>query len=225
MYKRNQVEGAIARATGRTRGPDYGPEQELITRFKRLTETDRGIRVDKRASSPLFHRYAFFDEAPPGKGAEIGYTPYAAFALYLGFRLMDAGFPQSAAIAFLRRIRPDLESEHARILRLKPDSLIDHSPQKDLEREISNGLLVRKIENMAFLVVPAGDPTGVLYRKGQDGELSAANVCRGPRRLGEVMQHLALPGGVPIISVELVNSAHQLHYWLERIAPVSRGRK
>lgn len=225
LGSRNQVEGAIARATGRTHGADYRPEQELITRFKRLAETDRATRVDGRASSPLFHRYAFFDEAPPGKGAEIWYSSYAAFALYLGFRLMDAGFPQSAAVAFLRRIRPDLEKENARILRLKPKALIDHSPAKDLDSETARGMLVRKIVNMAFLVVPAGDPAGVFFDKSQDGGRPSANICRGPKRLAEVMQDLAAPGGVPLITMELVNPAHQLQHWLDRIPPVSRGRK
>jgi hypothetical protein len=224
MYKRNQVEGAIARATGKTRGPDYSPAQELITRLKRLTEIDRSVRVDRRAAEPAFRRFAFFDEAPPGRGAEVSYSAYAAFALFLAVRLMDAGFPQSAAVALLRRVRPDLEAEHGRILRRKPESLLDHPAPKGLELELRNGRLVRRIGNMVFLLAAVGDPWPV-HRRDEAGEPSSANICRGPKRLAEVMESLALPGGFPVVSIELVNASHQLAYWLERIEPIRRGRK
>ena len=39
--------------------------------------------------------------------------------------MMDHGWPQSVAVSIMRRVRRDLEREHARILRQDPDKLFD----------------------------------------------------------------------------------------------------
>jgi hypothetical protein len=42
------------------------------------------------------------------------------FALLNSLRIMGHGWPQGFAVAIMRRVRPDLEREHARILRQGP---------------------------------------------------------------------------------------------------------
>jgi hypothetical protein len=42
-----------------------------------------------------------------------------------GLRIMGHGWPQGFAVAIMRRVRPDLEREHARILRQDPHKLFD----------------------------------------------------------------------------------------------------
>jgi hypothetical protein len=225
MYKRNQVEGAIARIAGSTSGPGSDlPSPELSIRLKRLTETDRNIGADRHASHVVFQTFAFFDQAAPGRGGEVSYSAYCAFALYLAFRLMEAGLPQRDAVAFLRRIRGSLEGEHARILRQSPEVLLAKNAPYSLETAIRNGRLVSSLERMVFVVVLAGDPWP-LHAKGSQGETSSANICRGPEKLNKVMESFSRTSGPPLVSMELVNPVFQLSYWLEKIPPVRRGRK
>ena len=47
-------------------------------------------------------------------GADILFTEYEAFALLNGLRIMAHGWPQGFAVSIMRRVRVDLEREHAR---------------------------------------------------------------------------------------------------------------
>jgi hypothetical protein len=119
-YKRNQIEEAIAHIVA----PNCEePPSELRTRIKRLLELDRSISRKVRSKDP--EDFAFFSEEAPGTGADILFSEYEAFALLNGLRIMNHGWPQSFAVSIMRRVRVDLESEHARILRQKPDKLFD----------------------------------------------------------------------------------------------------
>ena len=221
MYRRNQVETAIERVTC---GVHTAPQlaSGLRVRIKRLIETDRAMGADRRSRDPRERHYAFFDEPPPGRGTEVTYSDLGAFALFLALRLMDAGLPQSETVLFVRRIRPELEEEHSRILARKWESLIDHKASKTLENEVANGQLVEGFDRMEFLVALAGQVT---VQVGYDGEVSSANIVRGKEQLTKLLAHLAAWGGAPIICIELVNPAHQLAYWLSRTEPTKRGRK
>lgn len=225
MYKRNQVEGAIAHVTGQTSGPASDlPAPELSIRLKRLGETDRAMTVDKQPTRGVFQTYAFFDEAPPGRGAEVAYSAYSAFALYVGVRLMDAGFPQREAVAFLRHIRGDLEGEHRRILRASPNMIAGIRTASAVEKTIRNGTLAKTIDQMVFVIVSPGDPWQVSSRS-QEDDLVGVNICRGPEKLSRTLEHYSRVSGPPLICMELVNPSHQLKYWLDRIEPIKRGRK
>lgn len=222
MYRRNQVEKALERATYGVRTSAHKAAAFRI-RIKRLIETDRAMGADRRSHDLRHRQYAFFDEPPPGRGSEVVYSAFAVFALFLALRLMDAGLPQSEAVLFVRRIRPDLEKEHGRILAIKWEKLIDHRIANTIEDEVAKGQLVTRFPNMAFLVALPGQVTVAIDSA---GKISVANIVRGKDRLTEVLSHLARwDGGGPIICIELVNPAHQLAYWLSKIEPIKRGRK
>ena len=88
MFKRNQVEEAISRLFGET---SPKPSSELRTRVKRLLDLDRGLGREARSKNPDRTHYAFYSEGSPGKGVEIWFSEYEAFAISLGLRLMRHG--------------------------------------------------------------------------------------------------------------------------------------
>jgi hypothetical protein len=121
-FKRNQIETAIAHMY------DPGcqePPPELRTRIKRLLELDRSRGRKLRATDAEEANFAFFNEEAPGTGADISFSQYEACAGLNALRIMDHGWPQGFAVSIMRRIRPDLEKEHARILRQPPEKLFD----------------------------------------------------------------------------------------------------
>ena len=219
-FKRNQMEGAIAECMGKTAPPGGAPNQPMAIRLKRLIETDRQLPVRAKEDTENQVPYAFFDGPPPGKGAEVTYSGYAVFALYLAARLMDAGIPQSDAVRYLRRLRGVLEAEHRRIVAIGPDRLLDHEAPYGLERELKVGLLVRHLPHMTFVVVPADVPTAFMELHGPARQRI---IARTPEQLQKRIEELALMAA-PIIVVELINPTHRLAYWLRQIEPVKRGR-
>ena len=101
-YKRNQVEEAISHLLE----PDsLKPTQGLRTRVKRLLEADRALEASAGADGGAF---AFFSAAPPGRGVEIWFSTYEAFALLTGLRLMAHGWPQGQAVSVMRNVRSAL---------------------------------------------------------------------------------------------------------------------
>src|SRR5260370_27167778 len=121
-YKRNQIEEAIARIFI----PNCEkPPSELRTRIKRLLELDRSIGRKLRSKNAEEANFGFFSEEAPGTGADILFSEYDAFALLNGLRIMGHRWPQGFAVSIMRRVRPDLEMEHAQILRQPPEKLFD----------------------------------------------------------------------------------------------------
>jgi hypothetical protein len=120
-YKRNQIEEAIARVFA----PNREKPPELRTRIKRLLELDRSIGRKLRSKNAEEANFGFFSEKAPGTGAVVSFSEYEAFALLNGLRIMEHGWPQSFAVSIMRRVRLDLEREHARILRQCPDKLFN----------------------------------------------------------------------------------------------------
>jgi hypothetical protein len=70
---------------------------------------------NRRSRNPDYAGFAFYDGDPPGKGAENWYSEYDAFALLTGLRLMQHGWLQAAAVVWMRRLKPQLKGQHARI--------------------------------------------------------------------------------------------------------------
>lgn len=122
QYKRNQVEEAISRLHAEI---ELKPSSDLRTRLKRLLNLDRSLGRGLRDPDPARANYAFYSANAPGKGMEVLFSEYEAFALSLGIRLLEGQWPQSFVVDTMRRSRPDLEREHRRILRLDEKVLFD----------------------------------------------------------------------------------------------------
>ena len=208
MFKRNQVEEAIARVfqTGSAK-----PSSETRTRLKRLLEIDRGLGRNKRSADPERANFAFFSTDAPGRGVEIWFSEYEAFALLVGLGLMQHGWPQGFAVGALRRVRPELERHHARILRQDPAELFDK--QRIRERARPGDIAVYNTDPV-FLVITSRD------REDRPGSSTAA-ICRGHE---DMIRFVREQGAKAWTMFELVNSVHALSFELAKTRPRSRGR-
>ena len=121
-YKRNQIEEAISAVLDPQSGQ---PTAELRTQLKRLLDTDRAGGRQSRSRNPARASYAFYSAEPPGTGVEIWFSVYEAFALLIGLLLLRHRWPQGFAVSVMRRVRPELQSQHARILKQDANLLFD----------------------------------------------------------------------------------------------------
>jgi hypothetical protein len=171
-YKRNQIEEAIARIFI----PNCEkPPSELRTRIKRLLELDRSMGRKLRSKDSEEANFGFFSEEAPGTGAVNSFSEYEAFALLNGLRIMGHRWPQGFAVSIMRRVRPDLEMEHARILRKPPEKLFD---QQAIRAGALEGAIAVDNTDPVFLTLASKEeraPDEV-----QTAPLSA--VCRGFER-------------------------------------------
>src|ERR1700682_2581437 len=113
-YKRNQIEEAISRTSGEKSAQ---PSAALRTQLKRLLDTDRNSTREARENGAKPLNYAFYSSDAPGKGSEVYFSTYEAFALDTGLRLLDHGWPQVFVVNALRHIRRNFERQHGRILK------------------------------------------------------------------------------------------------------------
>jgi hypothetical protein len=207
-FKRNQVEAAI----GRQFEPGSAkPSSELRTRTKRLLDVDRGLGRNKRSADPARANYAFYSEDGPGRGVEMWFSGYEAFALATALRLMLHGWPQGFAVAILRHVRPELEKEYDRIMRQDPAILFD---EEQIRRNARPGDPAVDNTDPVFLLI--------LSQGAQDrsGSVKAA-ICRGHDKC---VQFVRSELGQAWTTFELVNSAHALFRELARTKPSKRGR-
>ena len=120
-FKRNQVEEALSKL----REPKARrPSLRLRTQLKRFLEIDRARGRSARSAVAGSFRYAFFSTDPPGRGVEVYFSDYEAFALLLAFKMTQLGWTQKLAVSILRRARPALEKQYAHILKLCRDNRI-----------------------------------------------------------------------------------------------------
>lgn len=210
LFKRNQLEEALSRTFEE---PSAKPSSELRTRVKRLLDTDRGLGRNRRSANPEVANFAFFSEDPPGRGVEIWFSEYEAFALMTGLQLLRHGWPQSFAVAVLRRLRPDLEREHARIIKQDPAILFD---EEAIRRDVRPGDLYFGNTDPVLLTIISSRPPA---RGGN--EAPPCGVFRGMRLVSEFLkQEVAQSWTLH----ELVNPAHALLFELSRAHPRKRGR-
>jgi hypothetical protein len=200
-YKRNQVELAISRVVGSSTSR---PPMELRHRLKRLLDTDRALVRNSGLA------YAFYAGHAPGSGVEVWFSAYEAFALLVAFKLLEHGFPQQKAVLALRRIRPALEPEHKRMLKLDRRVLFN---QDALESKVSPGQMVVSSTDPVFLVIRTEES-----RKAKS--LKATRICHGEI---ELMQFIKAALASYTI-FELTGSAHLLDYHLANTEPSQRGR-
>ena len=206
VYKRNQVEEAIARTMGHH---PNAPAAELLTRSKRLLDADRAKGCTKRSDDPERSNYAFYSDKSPGKGVEVNFTDYEAFALQTGTRMLDHGWPQGFVVSTLRRVRPDLEAAHRRILRNEARSL-------SVIREQYSGSLVPTRSDPEFLLIVSDPATGQ--------QNSAKPYARLFRDQEAAFQFQLERPGRSCTWLELVSPAVALHRQLQQIEPRKRGR-
>lgn len=206
MYKRNQVEEAIARVL---EGGPAKPSSELRIRLKRLLDTDRGLGRAKRSADPERGNYGFYSEDAPGRGVEVWFSGYEAFALLVGLRLMQHGWPQGFAVGVLRRLRSELEKQHARILRQDPSELFDQQR-------------IRERAKPGALGVYSTDPVFLVIQRREDGSGPiSSTVCCGEE---ELMPVLRAGVGIASTTFELTYSIHALSWALAKTMPRKRGR-
>ena len=210
-YKRNQIEEAITRIVV----PNCEePPSELRTRIKRLLDLDRSIGRKPRSKDAEEANFGFFSEEAPGTGADIMFSEYNAFALLNGLRIMAHGWPQSFAVSIMRRVRRDLEREHARILRQDPGKLFDWEA-------------IRARARPGDIAVDNTDPVFLtIASKAQRGpdELQTAplsTVCHGWAKVCEFSRDVGAPS---VTFFEVVTLAHRLHHELMKAEPRRRGR-
>jgi hypothetical protein len=210
-YKRNQIEEASAHIFD----PNCKkPSSELRTRIKRLLELDRAIGRKLRSKDAEEANFGFFSEEGPGTGTVISFSEYEAFALLNGLRIMEHGWPQGSAVSIMRRVRPDLEREHARILRQDPAKLFD---QQAIRARARPGDIA--VDNIDPVFLTVGSKAQRAPDEAQAPPLSA--VCRGMKEVGEFIRSV----GVSSVSLfEVVTLAHRLHTELFKTEPRLRGR-
>jgi hypothetical protein len=205
MYKRNQVEQAVAHVLE----PESAkPSSEIRTRLKRLLDTDRGLGCNKRSADPVNASFAFYSTDAPGRGVENWFSDYEAFALLTGLGLMRHGLPQGFAVAVLRRVRPEFEKHHVRVLKQDPDD-------QRIRQQARPGDLAFDTTDPVFLVVTS--------RNREDhSDSNTAGICRGQ---GHLMRFIKAQGAGQAWTVfELGNSVHALASALAKTRPRKRGR-
>ena len=209
-YKRNQIEEAIARIID----PNCEqPPSELRTRIKRLLELDRSIGRKLRSKNAEEANFGFFSEEAPGTGADISFSEYEAFALINGLRIMQHGWPQGIAVSIMRRVRLDLEREHARILRQDPAKLFD---QQAIDATARPGDIAVDNTDPVFLTVAAREQYA-----SDERQTRLCAVCRGLAKVSEFGRDV---GASSVTRFEVATLAHRLHLELMRTKPRRRGR-
>ena len=211
-YKRNQIEEAI---TSVFRADREKASRKLRTRIKRLLELDRSRGRTPRSKTPEQAHFAFFAEEAPGTGADISFSEYEAFALVNALRIMEHAWAQGFAVSVMRRVRADLEREHARILKQSPDKLFD---QQAIFAKARPGDMAFDNSDPVFLTLASKAQGGT-----DDSQAPpVAAVCHGLAKVGEFSSR-ERASSVTILEVATVT--HQLHDALQKTQPRHRGRE
>jgi hypothetical protein len=209
MFKRNQVEEAIANVL---EPGSAKPSSEMRTRLRRLLETDRALGRNKRSGDPERANFAFSGMDAPGRGFENWFTGYEAFALLTGLRLMRDRWPQGLVVAVLRRVKPDLERHHARLLRQNLTILLDHERVRQQARPGDLGV---SNTDPVFLVINSKD-------REHHGRANPAAIYQGQAALMGFINTWG--AGQTWTVMELGTSIQALSLALTKTVPRQRGR-
>jgi hypothetical protein len=210
-YKRNQVEEAIANALVQA---EVEAGSDLRIRLKRLLETDRTL--SRKALSASDQPFAFYTDEEPGRGVEVWFSPYEAFALLMGVLLMQHRWTQGTAVRILREARPTLEPEHGRIL------------AKDPEQPFAKAELLRRARpGIPAVSAPAEVFLAIVTEWGRQADPEAPPhaliVCRGEDQLMQFRRERA-PPGTSMTVLEVAGPARILAHHLTHTQPRTRGR-
>ena len=208
-YKRNQVEEAISRVFGE---PSAGPSSAMRTRIKRLLDLDRGLEKNPRSSDLARTCYAFYSSESPGKGADVLFSDYEAFALMLGLQMLNHNWPQTFAVETLRRHRRDLEARHTKILKLDREKLFD---RRQIMTSARPGALALNTTSPVFLLIWSDNK----YAKDPAAAPPSAGIFDEADAFSRTRQ-----AGRSTTFLELTNPAHFLSQELSKTRPRQRGR-
>jgi hypothetical protein len=125
---------------------------------------------------------------------------------------MEHGWPQSFAVSVMRRVRPDLEREHARILKQPPDKLFDWDEIRANAR--AGDIAVSNTDPVFLTLASTTDPD-----KRTDRPASA--VCRGLEKVAHFTREI---GAWSVTTFEVVTVAQRLRDELLKAEPRRRGR-
>lgn len=189
-YKRNQIIEAIEATLGHR-----GDQTLIATRLKRLLHADRLLGCNPRSKSADQCIYAFFSGALSGSGNEYLYSPFEAFALLLGIRLLENGFPQRVAVRILRSIRAEFESSFS----------------SEWRRQGPNGSARWYLARLA----PTSTKT--------DAFVGSVRVCRGEMAVAKFLKSAS--DGQTMTVVELTEPMLRFKAAIEATLPVKRGRQ
>jgi hypothetical protein len=129
---------------------------------------------------------------------------------------MEHGWPQSFAVSIMRRVRADLEKEHARILRQDPKALFDEEAIRSNAKAGDWALTNTDPVILTIVSKPGGGPH-------DRGEPLACSVRRGvSNAMRWAWQVSKGVGGSAFF--ELATVAHTLSSQLARTEPSYRGR-
>lgn len=206
FYKRNQVEDAIALAMDMRSAKE---KSDLRTRVKRLLDIDRTSGRNLRSSDPERSNYAFYSKDSPGKGYEVIFSDYEAFALQIGLRMLRHNWPQGFVVSILRRIRPELEQKHRQILCQNPNALFS------FEQDTSPGSVPQTNANPQFLLIVSE------YDNKSDSENSYARLFQDQ---ASAFKFQLERSGRSCTWLELVTPAFVLRRYLQEAEPRKRGR-
>ena len=193
------------------------PSTELRTRLKRLLDADRALGRTLRATDPEQSNYAFYSADPPGSGVEIWFSGYEAFALLNALLLMSHGWTQGFAVAVMRRVRPEMEVEHTRILKQDPAKLFD---QEEIHRNAKPGDMAFSNTDPVLLMIitKSGAPLG------ESKKLLGCAVRRGSAAAVEFFRELGGSRAGMLTMSDVVGIAHSLSQALAQTEPQRRGR-
>jgi hypothetical protein len=209
VYKRNQLEDALARLSG---DASAEPSSELLTRIKRLLDTDRALEVLPKSQRSELTSYAFFSGRSPGKGTEVPFSEYEAFALMIGLQMLNHNWPQKFVVETLRSLRPKLEKQHRIILERDPAKQRDDDPS---ELGVRPGdLALAAVPSPVFLLIWSDQKTA------ENPAPSTEIFCDYRAALQRTLDK----AGRSSTWIELTRSAHLLSEQLSRTAPRKRGR-
>lgn len=211
QYKRNQVEEAISQVNAEI---ELKPSSDLRTRLKRLLNLDRSLGRGLRDPDPARANYAFYSADAPGKGTEVLFSEYEAFALSIGIRLLESQWPQSFVVDTMRRNRPDLEREHRRILRLDEKILFD---KERIQKRTESSFYQGTNSAPSFLLIVSD--IGVRGQKSPSGPYS--KIFQDPL---EAFHFQLKEAGRSCTWCELITPAWTLHRYLAATIPRQRGR-
>jgi predicted DNA-binding transcriptional regulator YafY len=207
QFKRNQIEEAISRLFGEQ---SADPSSGVRTRIKRLLDLDRSLPRNARLKRVELANYAFFDSDSPGKGAEVLFSEYEAFALLIGLQMLNHNWPQRFAVETLRRFRTELQKQHKKILSLDPQELFD---KEQIRLQAQGGSPAANTASPIFLLIWSDQ------RQANDPAPSA-----GVFNQQEAFAVLMAKVGRSSTWLELTNPAHSLSTELSASLPRKRGR-
>jgi hypothetical protein len=210
-YKRNQLEEAISRLFGEKSAE---PSSGVRTRMKRLLDLDRGLPWNSRSNKPELANCAFYSGSSPGKGIEVLFSDYEAFALVTALKMLNHNWPQKFVVETLRRYRRELEGRHRNILSQDPDKLFDEEQIKATARP--GGLAANSTSPMFFLIW-----SDDRYSRDSAAVAQSAKIFDDENT---ALKFTLEKAGRSSTWLELTRSAHALATELSKTLPRKRGR-